>query len=244
MIQEGGGARSSTKVWGPWGVIPPVEVPGYPDELVAALVMVATSESGTPAAWRRVVFSVTAGRLVQMATRIWTFSSCACMSFSFWRRRSFMFWKWRIQEKGYISYRIRLLGVVKLMLYVEKGEVTHNWNGIFCSLGEHWTWFIPSLYSIFTWSYRWPPSSSTSPQSSFQGLKPAEVLGTQGGHQPPTPPDKQLAPRLAVASVWHQIPTSVLPVTERDGWMDWKGTLVGWPEGLSIRMAYPQYGFP
>ena len=41
--------------------------------------------------------------------------------------------KIRTWEKGHISNKIRLLGVLKLMLYVEKGEVTHNPNGVFHS---------------------------------------------------------------------------------------------------------------
>ena len=34
-------------IWEPWGVIPPVEVPGYPKELMAAPVMTAASGVGT-----------------------------------------------------------------------------------------------------------------------------------------------------------------------------------------------------
>ena len=53
-----------------WGVLPPVEVPGSSEELVAASVMVTTSKLGTPAAQRKVAFSEMASRLVQMAARI------------------------------------------------------------------------------------------------------------------------------------------------------------------------------
>ena len=52
-----------------WGY-PPVEVPSFSDELVAALVMIAASGLGTTAAHRSMAFSLTAGRLVQIAARI------------------------------------------------------------------------------------------------------------------------------------------------------------------------------
>ena len=122
VIKWNEGARAPAKVWGPWGVIPAVEIQGSSDELVAASLIMATSESGTPAVQRRAAFSATASRLAWMATRNWTFCSCASMSFSFLRRRSFMFWKWRIQEKGHISYRIRLLGVSKTHAVCRKGQ--------------------------------------------------------------------------------------------------------------------------
>ena len=73
------------------GVILPVEVPGSTNELVASPVMMVASELGTPAAQRRVSFSLMASSLAWIATRIWTFSSCAHTSSSFWRRRSFVF---------------------------------------------------------------------------------------------------------------------------------------------------------
>ena len=79
--------------------VPPVKVPGSSDELVTVPVMMAASRSGAPVAQRRMALSVTAGILVQIATRIWTFSSCAHINFSFWRRRTFVFWKRRIQER-------------------------------------------------------------------------------------------------------------------------------------------------
>ena len=49
MIWQGGGGRAPTRVLGPWRV-PPVEVSGSSDELVAASVMMVASQSGTPAA--------------------------------------------------------------------------------------------------------------------------------------------------------------------------------------------------
>ena len=86
--------------WDPGELFPPVEVPDSSDELVAAPVMMAASELGTFAAWRRAAFSTMVSRLTWIATRIWTFSSCVCFSFSFSRRRSFLFWKRRIWERG------------------------------------------------------------------------------------------------------------------------------------------------
>ena len=74
------------------------------------------SEWGTPAAWRKAAVSAMASRLAQIATRIWTFSSCIHTSFLFWMRWSFMFWRRRIQERGQFSYKTGLLGVRKLRL--------------------------------------------------------------------------------------------------------------------------------
>ena len=36
VIQQGGGVRAPMYIWGLWGVIPPVEVPVSPEELVVA----------------------------------------------------------------------------------------------------------------------------------------------------------------------------------------------------------------
>ena len=55
--------------WDPWELTP-VEVPGPSDELVAVPVMMAVSGLGTPAVQRIAAFSVMAGRLAQIATRI------------------------------------------------------------------------------------------------------------------------------------------------------------------------------
>ena len=79
--------------WHPGELPLPVEVPGFSDKLVAASVMMAASRLGTPKAWRRVAFSAIASRLAWIATRIWTFYSWAHTSFSFWRKRSFLFQK-------------------------------------------------------------------------------------------------------------------------------------------------------
>ena len=46
-IQWGGGAGAPEKVLGPWGVIPPLEVPGSSEKLVAAPVMMVPSGSGS-----------------------------------------------------------------------------------------------------------------------------------------------------------------------------------------------------
>ena len=82
-----------------------------------------------------------AGRLTQIATRIWTFSSCACTSLSFWRRRSTVVWKRRIWERGYISYKTGLLGVRKTHTSGREWR-GYNQNGVFHSLSEHWLCFI------------------------------------------------------------------------------------------------------
>ena len=156
VVWKGGDARPPMQVLGPWGVTPhagpgtlgsypPMVVPGSSDEFVAAPVMMVAFRLGTPAAQRRVAFSVMASRLVVIATRIWTFSSCAHTSFSFWRRMSFVFWKRRIQERGHISYKTGLLGVEKHMLYAGRGEVTYDRDSIFCFLSEHWLVFIALL---------------------------------------------------------------------------------------------------
>ena len=58
------------KVSGHCGVIPPVEVPGSPDKLVDAPVMIVTSGLETSVAQRKGAFSVMAGRLAQIAVRI------------------------------------------------------------------------------------------------------------------------------------------------------------------------------
>ena len=76
--------------------------------VVADPVIMAASKLGTPTAWRRMAFSAMAGRLVWIATRIWTFSSCACISLLFWRRSSFIFSKRRSWERGHVSYKTRL----------------------------------------------------------------------------------------------------------------------------------------
>ena len=60
--------KSPCKSWDP-GELPPVEVPGSSDELVAAPVMMGASRLGT-AAQRRVAFSVMASRLAWIAARI------------------------------------------------------------------------------------------------------------------------------------------------------------------------------
>ena len=158
--------------------------------------MVATSELGTPTVWMRVAFSVMASSLAWMATRIWTFSSCAHMNFSFWRRRSSVFWKRRIQEN---NYKIRLLGLVKTR------AVNRQWR---CYLQSKWhllflEWGLPLVYN--------PPHTASSPNHTGDPCPhlhhlnlpsrtwgPLEGLRAQGAHQPPSPLDRWLAPRLAV----------------------------------------------
>ena len=58
------------QILGPWGVIPPVEVPGSPEELVVAPMMITASGLLNPAAQRRATSTAIIGRLAQMATKI------------------------------------------------------------------------------------------------------------------------------------------------------------------------------
>ena len=134
-----GGSAGAPMIWGPWGVIPPVEFPGFPEELVVTPVMIVASCLGTPAAQRRAASFAMTGRLEWMATKIWAFSSCAHISFLFWRRRSFLFWNHK--EKGYISQETGLLAGRKIHASGRRGEeVTYKHNGIFHLLSQHRFW--------------------------------------------------------------------------------------------------------